>query len=666
MKKLLFTIVFIPFIHLYSAETSKLFLLKSSETNVKAVNISRIAATSVPSFKEKMEKSGWECWDQEHIFPDATDDDLKHLSEYILCRHQMVQEEKKHQALGDTAPFQRTAERKLYHYAIQLPTNELLRLIHNTNSILPAEPVPFGLLNPLIKKASLGELKEYILVRALLEEDCSNIKSKNSCNKKLLQTAIPINGKNESIITCLFAPYVQALDQSTTLPSYRKSLCTMVYAPVVEYLYVGEKIIASLSGTVFSAFPHHNYLLTIHTQKGSQEFKLSQKNLDFHGAGAFANKDESLFVCPYNDPYESGAEGILLVNLNTGKNRMIDCSGKTAACFGNHPYQSIGFGDYNELFSFDRNGKIFIYVPQKDAWQRISEGEWQEISDTKRRGIKGLINDDVNDRFIFWDDKTIFTRPKKSNVKGECLLDLQSNITDVIIDSSGTRLCIKSFCRGSSSEESFATYFLYDFLTQKPIKLLKSHAEKTASSFSPDGNLLIISSCDKGITTHRYFDTNAQIVFERHTGKDFYAHPFWEKQTVGELLAVGNGKSIEQKESFFYYQPQCTTLVDSAMSGALKLLVNEEFDPFVPHPSEITAKLHKRFSQLDQNDNEEYPGEIIKIFSAHKKNDKNEEKQIDNQMILMCRQAFYNHRLAIGGIGLLAVMAYLYGLRVRT
>ena len=96
-------------------------------------------------------------------------------------------------------------------------------------------------------------------------------------------------------------------------------------------------------------------------------------------------------------------------------------------------------------------------------------------------------------------------------------------------------------------------------------------------SFSADGNLLIMSSCEDNCITHEYFDT--------HSLKS------WSQQRDGKLLAVGNNKSIEQIEGFLHYFPKCITLVDQHMNEALRSITEENSSSCAEHPLSITKNL---------------------------------------------------------------------------
>ncbi len=119
-------------------------------------------------------------------------------------------------------------------------------------------------------------------------------------------------------------------------------------------------------------------------------------------------------------------------------------------------------------------------------------------------------------------------------------------------------------------------------VAQKTSTIIKKDAsEKSLASFSADGSLLIISSCNNNSIIHDYFDT--------------FSLKSWSKQTAGQLLAVGNGKSIEQTEGLLYYSPRCVTLVDDLMNKSLQLITDENPSPCVEHPLEINTKLKNLF-----------------------------------------------------------------------
>ena len=252
-------------------------------------------------------------------------------------------------------------------------------------------------------------------------------------NKKLLTVSYSCGN---SIITSLCASYSKKLNDSIfkNLPPYSKSWSSYLYTPVVEYVYVGNQITASLSGKAWASSPHYDYALTIMTEKSSKVFTLEDEKLDFDCKGACANKDETLFACPYSNPYEVGSQGIFLVDMRSGISKKIACEGKTVACFGSYKATLHDHSmDSNVLFSFDPQGNIF----------RLSGNtEWQQAYTTWYHGIKGLKHDEINNRFIIWTGHQIvfYDKENRSSMINERSADL---IEDVIIDPCGKKYVSK-------------------------------------------------------------------------------------------------------------------------------------------------------------------------------------------------------------------------------
>ncbi len=634
----------------------KEFLLKNDVgRDADCVSVALTAAKSFPFLEKVINEHTDIGWAPQMVFVGSDKEDLNHVKEYIIRYHQMKK---------TCDPNDKEAEEKLYHYAKDVSTEKLMRLTYNASTNLFPLNVPWGLVNPLVKKMIVEPLspeskelwRQIPAVKDALEKKVSKFSTKNESNRDLLIHPIQ-NDKQKNVITCLLAPYVQTLHQSTELPSYPKSFCKMFYTPIVEYVYVGDTITASLAGTSLPACPHYNYVLTIHLAEDCvQQVKLNDKELDFDVKGAFANKDESLFVCPYRSPYEEGKEGILLVDIATGNSQQIACSGKTIACFNN---------DGKQLLSFDDAGKIFMLSDD--------HREWQLLWDTEISGMQGMLSDPINKMLICWNGEKVYD-VKNDPIKNEhnCITNkekkaqfsrssackwvfYQSGILDVVMDSAGTKLCIKT---GKSSDESVEKYFLVDFSeTNLPVELATFRSTNSCASFSSCGNLLIISSGKDDVVTHDYFNT----AFPHCSGSSFPLLSFLQKKSVGRLLAAGKGKVIVQEETVNYCHPQCITLADQNMSDGLNLLVNPPFNPFKPHIYETTGALFRHFTgQEDKGFN--YDPKIETLFPKQPvKNIVIETSGIYTpwksfyQMMFACRTAISNHRIALSAAALILV-----------
>lgn len=632
MKKLFFSFVILLSISydIFSSEGEQPEPLRFTLLNQNnSVNVLEEEALSIPLFKEQIDK-------QQRFFklPGVNYDDLRHIAKYITF----------HQKIGKGEEEER---RSLYKYANKLSGDALIRLTENMHQILNGAPIV--LYGCLMKKELLLRSQGSSLLnnfpkclsqaKEVIAQDIIHFDEDNATNKTLLTKLITQKKEQKSLITCLFEPYTQKLEQATKLP-FLAQFC-LLSRPIVKYIYVGDTITASLSGWTYSSCPHYNYTLTLHTETGSKEFKLHDKELDFEVHKAFVRKDESLFVCRYSNPYESGKEGILIVNPSRGSMDHLDCVGKTVACFGSK----------NELLSFDDQGKIFQL--SIDAFGYV----WKEKFDTKNSGIKGLISD-YDNRLIVWDrEKITLIKENNGEFSGNILpFGHYSNqdkmsISDVIVDCSGTKLCMKIFVRGSSSDASRWQYFFYDGYRCDQIAEFFTEEEPKAS-FSADGRLLIISSCLKGITTHKYFDLGCSL--------ENGCFASWKKETKAELLAIGVGKSIEQKKG--ENSAYINTLIDSDMYAVLKMLNYEKFNPFVVHPVKIAQAFHQYFNREYSSINSyilEMP-EIKNILSARHNN-----VLINQDYNISAFKSFirflYHNKIMVGGVGVLALIAaYVY------
>lgn len=535
MKKILLIVsLFLCTSHDIHSMGKQFLLTNNVGSDADCVSVSLIAAKSVPFLEKVINEHADIFWAPQMMFAGSDKEDLTHLKEYIISYHQM----KKTCDLND-----KEVEEKIYNYAEkELSTEKLMRLTYNASTNLFPLNVPWGLVNPLVKKMILpgkplsDELRilwgQMSHVAGDLQEKVSEFSKLNESNRGLLTHPIANDEQQKNVITCLLAPYAQALHQVTDLPSYRKSICNMLYAPVVKYVYVGDTVTASLTGRSLPACPHDNYVLTIHAENSVQQFKLNDKELDFDVKGAFANKDESLFVCSYSSPYEDGKEGVLVIDIATGNSQQIACPGKTVACFNN---------DEEQLLSFDDNGTIFK-LPH-------GSNEWQLVCNTALSGMKGLLNDPINKMFIYWHGRAIYcVNNDLTKYDGYgCMVEdknisafskrifLHAGISDVVMDGTGTRLCIKTSQK----------YFLTDFSeTNLPVELNIAVSANSCASFSPDGNVLTISSDKDNVVTHNYFNT----MLPMGTESSVSAVMFLQKKSAGQLLAGGKGKVIVQEE----------------------------------------------------------------------------------------------------------------------
>lgn len=577
-----------------------------------SINVFEKDARLIPVFKQNITAG-----DNFYKFPQASHDNLRHLATYVGL----------HKRVGD---LDRNAQKELYTYTKQLSDDALCQLTNNVYKLLFRLPIFLQkcLVNRELslrrdgQKGLLSKISDDLPKDSILF-DCQEFYQKNTENKQWLSQSIKYNREEKSIVTCLFEPYTKSLNQTKKLPALSK--WSLLSTPVVKYIYVGDKITAALSGWAYASSPHYNYVLTLYTENGPKEFRLNKENLDFDDKGAFARVDESLFVCPFNDPYESDKNGIVLIDPHNGLVSYVDCIGKTPTCFGSN----------DELLSFDNQGKIFELSPQH---------EWREKFDFKVPHIKGLVTDNEGGFFV-WDRKNIFIKKAHNNEIEQIPVmpgDDNVSISDVIVNSAGTRICIKTFVPGASSNEFFNKYY---FCEENRLEEIAQYytEEMSQAAFSADDKLLIISSCSNDITTHTYFDLGCWL--------EDGCLSSWRKETNAQLLAVGTGKSIEQKkdESSAYIN----TLVDSNMHQALKSLTQEKHKPLVRHPIETTRELITHFSGGNPKEHLYAPA-VKKILDLKFDN----QAPVENVsalrffVALMCR-----NKIMLGGAGLLALIA---------
>jgi len=482
-------------------------------------------------------------------FPEATKVDIKHLEEYILKRFQIQKK--------INCP---DVKQSLYLYVKKLDTHHLVQLTKNACRLYPKEEVPEGLLDPLVEKMSFDEhcinqfsflslvVQEKIVTKA--KEKKEEIAKKICKNKKLLQN---IDENNESIITSLIASYSKALNKSISLQGHYQSLFPLLSTPVVEYIYIGNSITVFLSGTAYQSCPHCNYTLAIQTKSDVKTFTLSDKTLDFHDKGSFASKDETFFACPYSDPYGDALGGLCIVNLKDNTTRLIEC-----------PYKACFFDDNNKIHGFDKQGNRYSLDSKSNVWCKV-------VDFFVYRNIRKLILfNENNDKCLMWSDDGLYI--KDSDNVSSLLLNGVGNaaISDVIIDSQGKRICIKTLSRGimingtRSSDDYFSEHFLYDCCDGSFRQIGTKIHGKSFASFSSDGNLLIIGSCAAGFIVYDIFDT--------------FSLRFWRKRSVGELLALGNDKSIEIVENKVGYDSWLVEIIDPMMLKALKMVIENPLE----------------------------------------------------------------------------------------
>lgn len=658
MKKLFWMVVLSLFgFSLYSAEYG--FHLTSLRFGVEPVFVSLVEARSIPCLETKIKDCESTGNSPFVSFIGASYFNLMHLRDYIISYHQIVQEEQDHKALGDMTLLRHEAERGLHFHCAgsSLSADELVRLVYNASSLFENKQVPRGLLNPLVAKIVSGEFPDYErngtllnlpLVYTALLTQLDQIKEDNDCNKRLLRQVITKNGKRESILTCLLGSYSKNIkNKSVNLSSYQNSWLSFLYRPVVNYVYLDPAMTIELSGMACIGFPNKNYKLVVRSSNESpQEFKLPDKHFEVKGCFSNKNEDKFVFVCPYSNPVNGTERGICIID---GRNKEPEIvtrgldNAKVCCC------DKSGI-----LYGFDEHGNIFSLSGEK-------YNNRTNILAAQLQNVRGLLYDELRKRFIYWNDQLVF--------QGEFTLDMSGHgsIVDVIMSPTGKKICIKTISDGKMSHgDQQCQYFLYDDDQRRTFSLYKDDRNQPRSikvngesfvSFSSDGNLLTIGFNNDGSINYDFFDT--------------LSWQSWQHQTSGRLAFLSGDFSIEvhQKEDWSYCS-RMVMLFDTIMLDAVKLLTNDYFSPFEQHPCKINMALMNRFgSDLQGNDSYQYPSEIKRIFAAQKK--PHETKQIDHQIegnksfSQLIRQALYNHRLAIGGVGLLAVMAYLYGLRVK-
>lgn len=557
----------------FSMEKNIFFLTYGRSTEMGA-SLRLDVACMVPHIQE-------ECLKNEKKwlhFPDATKNDIKHLEEYILKRFH----------IKTKTSYYYDPEALWYLHAKKLDLSDLIKLTKNVCFLYPDEQVPLGLLDPLVEKMqslTLKKFHEYVpllpnkTLQGNIIQKIVNIDLKRNQNKELLSKSV----SGESIITRLMEPYSLALEKSTDLPSYHKSICDLLYKSFVKHIYVGNKITVYLVGAEQIQqlyYSHRNYILTIHTSSGSKTYTLDDKALNFHEKGSFANKDETIFVCPYNDPFESQGDntgGLFVIDLKNDITQKIACL-----------YKAYGFNENGEILAFDEHGNSY-YLNNAHVWKK--NGSFGQ------QAIKGCVFSDNNR--IYWTSSDVYIE-KRGDISKAWGVNGES-ISDVIINSQGTKACIKTMSRGEmienkrSSDDMNYSYYLYDCCDQS-IKHVKSICEKAFASFSSDGNLLIIGSCKDGFIIYDIFDT--------------FSLRFWRKQSTGELVALGNDKSIEVTEGAFSYYPRCVTLIDETMKNALEAITYSNYSCNKTDPLEITKALLKEDSTFN------YPGAIKIIRSG--------------------------------------------------
>jgi len=387
----------------------------------------------------------------------------------------------------------------------------------------------------------------------------------------LRQVEYEFNCISSSYMTDLLSPYSKILNQSTILASYYKSPAAFLPKIVKPCIYVGDKITALLSGVKYQDNPFFcNYQLILHTQEGVKFFALQEgPNVDFDINIAFANKDESCFVCTYKNIIDDSNKGLFIVNTKNYTSKKIPYS-YTACCFGLN----------NEIYGFGSDDTIWILDIDTKKISPFSCATALDGSLEKFKNIRGMLNYKNRNKFLFYTDHNFFYAKRRKKVSTEfvlkssaCQFSSPRVITDVIMDPIHLNLCIKTRDAKSNILDSRRDIFLLGFKQSRSHDIpLKTVYGKSPVSFSSDGNLFIISSRENDKTKYTFFDISTSTS--------------WCKWSDNEVLHCGAGKSIEQKENLLTSEVCSVTLVDDNMQEAYSLLTTKN-SSVTQHPFDI-------------------------------------------------------------------------------
>ena len=566
-----------------------------------------------------------ECNTYQLCFPNADKDDLVNIKDCLEVSSSTVNHLNNNYYI---------------HYAAkQLSTQKLVELSKNAClAFKDASDVPKCLLIAIYNR--VRESKDH---KDFLELP---VNVKNHISTKLLGKIKwghdEFDTVDSSFITNLFSPYSKALNQSTVVTSYFKFPSDFLPKTVTPCIHVGNTITALLSGTVYQSCPFANYFLILHTPNGIKSFELQEgPNVDFDDINsAFTNKDESCFVCTYDNVMDGNNKGLFIVDIKNNTTKKIRYSG-TACCFGLD----------NEIYGFDMDDNVWILDINTATFSFLQRTAEYETDLVKCKNIRGILNYKNHDQFIVYTGHDLFYATRQTDTN-EFILEPSGiqfssprSITNIIVDPTGEKICVKTRNTLKSALDSTRDIFLLDLPYQRRNDIpLKTVSGQSFISFSADGNLLIISSDANDTTEYTFFDTRTL--------------QSWSKSSDNEVLGLGAGKSIEQRENRLTNDVCSVTLIDQNMKEAFTCLTDysstathHSFDILVP-----TAACLEKPNQQMINDSD-LPGAIKNILGAQCGNAV-KGKNTAYLSVLLNKIMSYK-RFIIGAVGIIAIVKML-------
>jgi hypothetical protein len=507
------------------------------------------------------------------IFSVKEREELECIKEYIMYRYNVEvskNDDKKKPEI----------EKNFYNYAVTLDVESLVGLTKNVNGIFKQvnEIIP-GLEHPFIKKIYSGaicsgekrSIFDYQLpgnMPATLERKTKNFIQHCQEKQKLLKSK---DNRDQSIITTLYAPYSQNLNQVTEFPLYSslplfdngvvaEPACSYVGKDITVYLYRGW-------GNGLVVYNNINKQIRFFDLPG-----IAVK--DKACAYVFVNNDESHIACSYKSI--DGKQKLCVIDHKQEKAQNVDIL--------NEDDQVCYFNEKNYIWGFGAHGSVFVLE------EKYSERCIVEL-DEKPKDLKGIFYNKNTGGLIMWSNSCVF-------VPGQKAKDFSSyTIERVIIDSSATLLCVK--LRSMD--------WAYQLIDLKNVDNIVSwlHTENydrpLGEDFSADGNLFITCYTNSmGKDVYRFYDLQTRS--------------FWEKQAQDKILTLGSGKSLEITQNFWSNQLKSVVLVDESMRDGLRFLTRTDYNPYAADSCATVTALSQELPT--KNYRHEYPLEVKTLLAA--------------------------------------------------
>jgi hypothetical protein len=476
----------------------------------------------------------------------------------------------------------------------------LVNVTNNLNNVLSTNKLKKCVIPSLIQKIKTTSYENPLDLKYVSE---LNSVIKNIVSKTLLQ---------EPIIVPLLKPYSQKLNQSDFLASHF-TLPFPLPQTIEQHAYVGNKITVSFLGTLKS----DEYQLVIRTENDLKNFTLPESvNVTYDPDHFLVSDDETIVVCECdNNRYVQNHKCLQIIDRtsNTTKQIKLLSDDYAACCFGNN----------NEIYGVNKEG-IWLLNSKTEEFTQVyrnqDDNNAQRIIKRKdhffvytREGYK------TKGQFL------LGTKNEKSEFEFKNILDFNAlNVGNIIINSTGKKLCIVCVSRGKrSSDETRVNFYLKNLDSPNTFLHLNTVTDTTfprnsMASFSADGNLLIIGYYEKTDkkTKYLFFDTQSST--------------YWHKESDGELVTLGTSKSIEEKSGLCTHQAHCLTLIDSTMAKSLELLTVDDSVNQNPHPLDIIIPLYSIIQKDTVGTRSLFdglPAEITTMLESHKAHVQEEKKR---------------------------------------